>query len=184
MTASADHLKESLHSMNRKRLAIFAICVATALGPFFSRFARSTPGGVFDDFLARLWEVVSSESPHEAQAILDSISTMPLAEEDDSNQPEFMAMRAMSTVDYAAQVWVHKRPAQAAIWAMNALQSIAQDMDYTLRDGSLLADVQKYQEDLIRSLSADSPKPGPCCSDALAARLSAAASDYGLKRGW
>ena len=66
---------------------------------------------------------------------------MPLAGEDDSNNPDFEAMRALSTVAYAAQVWVHKEPVHPAIWAMYSVQSIAQDLGYVLRDGALFSDV-------------------------------------------
>jgi hypothetical protein len=125
-------LADRIQRTDPASLAAFATGCATRVAPVFRAFARSTNPLVFDKWVEDLWALVDHPSEQRAQELAAEIEKVPEASVDDSERPDFYAMRALSAVAYAAQTLVGEDSVQAALWASEATLSLLRDFDYVL----------------------------------------------------
>jgi hypothetical protein len=88
-------LVEELQSLSRGEAALFSTACATRVGPIFVVFGGRTAGDRFRQWAAELWALVDTPDLDAARGLAAQIRRAPEAVTDDSNRPEFYAMRAL-----------------------------------------------------------------------------------------
>jgi len=123
-------LVEELQSLSRGEAALFSTACATRVGPIFAVFGGRTAGDRFRQWAAELWALVDTPDLDAARGLAAQIRGAPEAVTDDSNRPEFYAMRALSALDYAVRVLVDPDHLKPAIWCSRASIALMRDLDY------------------------------------------------------
>src|SRR6266508_18263 len=136
---TSTELTDRIQRTDPAGLAVFATSCATRVAPVFRAFARSTNPAVFDKWVEELWALVDHPSQQRAQELAAEIEDVPEASVDDSERPDYYAMRALSAVAYAAQTLAGEDPKQAVLWASEATLSLLRDFDHVFgRSGDTL----------------------------------------------
>jgi len=112
-------------------LAAFAAGCAARLTPVFEAFAR-TGKGRYADWLAQLWTCIGSPDPSRSRGLEQRIMAAPEASVDDSNRPDYYAMRALGVLFYAVQVLTADDMAAAVLRCSRAAGSLLRDFDFVL----------------------------------------------------
>src|SRR5215831_5077802 len=112
-------------------LAAFAAGCATRLTLVFEAFAR-TGKGRYADWLAQLWTCIGSPNPSRSRGLEQRIMAAPEAYVDDSNRPDYYAMRALGVLFYAVQVLTADDMAAAVLRCSRAAGALLHDFDFAL----------------------------------------------------
>jgi len=155
-----------LRVLDRKGVALFAACCATRFGPVFTACAHDTPPAQHARWLDELWELVELSSADRASALHKTLRSAPEADVDDSDLPEFLAMRALSLLDYSAMVLFEPDPLKPAKWCSNAALSLAADVDSSASDPSPLEELEREaQRTVIAQLLEGSQPTADSCRE-------------------
>jgi hypothetical protein len=111
------------------QIASFAAACATRTSPIIDAFSGRDEYDRVDEWLDELWSLVASPDRHIASDLAARVGAAPLARVDDSNRPEFYAMRAMSVLAYAVQVQLEDDPLKAVLWCSRAAVGLLRDLD-------------------------------------------------------
>jgi hypothetical protein len=121
--------------------------------PVFVAFRRSTRPDAYRAWIDELWSNVDAVDPDVAGSVIEAVMATPESLVDDSNRPDYYAMRVLGSVVYAAQTMVDDDPLQAAVWGSGAGISVLRDVDHALgRSRPSLAEAEQaaQEEDLDR----------------------------------
>jgi hypothetical protein len=124
-----------LDGHGRPQLASFAAACATRLSPLFAGFAQSAEGR-FDEWLRELWDLVSSPDRASGSDLPKRIISAPESFVDDSNRPDYYAMRVLGVLHHAAEVLRDEDPLAAAARCARAGVSTLRDFDCILKADS------------------------------------------------
>ena len=128
MVTFADEIHTRLTELDRPRLARFAVACATRMEPVFTTFSRSTGPETYRNWIDEL-------SPDLAESVIESVMETPESMVDDSNRPDYYAMRVLGSVVYAAQTMMDDDPLKAAMSASGTTVSVLRDFDHALAGG-------------------------------------------------
>jgi len=103
MTTPAERVDRLDGPASRAEFAALAAACATRLAPVFESFAR-TGKGRYADWLAQLGACISSPDPARTRELQQQIKAAPEAFVDDSNRPDYYAMRVLGVLFYAVEV--------------------------------------------------------------------------------
>jgi hypothetical protein len=115
----------------RAEFAAFAAACATRLAPVFESFAR-TGKGRYAGWLAQLGACIGSPDPARNRELQQQIKAAPEAFVDDSNRPDYYAMRVLGVLFYAVQVLAAGDMEAAVLRCSRAAVSLLRDLDYAL----------------------------------------------------
>jgi uncharacterized protein YjaG (DUF416 family) len=135
MVTFADEVRTRLTELDRPRLARFAVACATRMEPVFTTFWRSTRPEAYRNWIDELWSNVDELSPNLAESVIESVLETPESMVDDSNRPDYYAMRVLGSVVYAAQTMTDDDPLKAAMSASSTTVSVLRDFDHALAGG-------------------------------------------------
>jgi len=142
-------------------------------------------------WLDELSELANSGDVKIAHSIKNAIESAPEAEVDDSNVPDYMAMRALSVLCYAAQTWAEEDSVKYAQWSAGEAADLMRDIAFTV--GSSAPPLEELeitaQRDLLAQLDAASDMSASAllriAHEAPVVRSSGtAAMEYARVRGW
>lgn len=142
-----------MSGLDRPQLARFATACATRVEPVFVAFRRSTRPDAYRAWIDELWSNVDAVDPDVAGSVIEAVMATPESLVDDSNRPDYYAMRVLGSVVYAAQTMVDDDPLQAAVWGSGAGISVHRDVDHALggsRPSLAEAEQAAQEEDLDR----------------------------------
>ncbi len=143
MVTFANEIHSRLTELDRPRLARFAVACAARMEPVFIAFWRSTRPEAYRDWIDGLWSNVDELSPDLAESVIESVMETPESMVDDSNRPDYYAMRVLGSVVYAAQTMTDDDPRKAAMSASSTTVSVLRDFDHALAGGhQSLADAE------------------------------------------
>jgi hypothetical protein len=143
MVTFADKVRTQLTELDRPRLAQFAVACATRMEPVFTTFWRSTRPEAYRNWIDELWSNVDELMPDLAESVIESVLETPESMVDDSNRPDYYAMRVLGSVVYAAQTMTDVDPVKAAMSASSTTVSVLRDFDHALAGGhQSLADAE------------------------------------------
>lgn len=131
MTTPAELVDQLNGPADRAEFVIFAVACATRLTPVFESFAR-TDKGRYADWLAQVWACMGSQDPARSRELQRQVMAAPEAAVDDSNRPDYYAMRVLGVLFYAVQVLAADDMAAAALQCSQAVGSLLRDFDYVL----------------------------------------------------
>jgi hypothetical protein len=131
MTTSAELVDELNGTAGRAGYAAFAAGCAARLGPVFESFAR-TGHGRYADWLAELQACIDAPELARSRKLQGQVKAAPEASIDDSNRPDYYAMRALGVLFYAVQVLSAGDMAAAALRCARASLALLRDFDYVL----------------------------------------------------
>jgi hypothetical protein len=153
MVTFADDVRTQLTKLDRPQLARFAVACATRMEPVFAAFWRSTRPDAYRAWIDELWSNVDALEPDVTEAVVGAVVATPESAVDDSNRPDYYAMRVLGSVVYAAQTVAGDDPVQDAVWAAGANLAVLGDFDHAL--GTSLADAEQaaQQQDLDQLIS-------------------------------
>jgi hypothetical protein len=177
-----------LQGLSRPQAAEFTTAIAARMGPIFSIFSVRTPPYTYDGWVQRLRSMASTTAVAEAHRLLDEIREAPEATIDDSNRPEFYAMRVLSTVDYGLRVVIDPGFDEPLAWASRAATSLMRDLDFVrgLPPGSMGSleglELDAQMNDVNRTRSNQPVET--TVSATVAAAISDACRDVARLRGW
>jgi hypothetical protein len=112
MVTFADEVRSRLTELDRPRLARFAVACATRMEPVFTTFWRSTRPEAYRNWIDELWSNVDELSADLAESVAESVMETPESMVDDSNRPDYYAMRVLGSVVYAAQTMTDDDPSR------------------------------------------------------------------------
>jgi len=131
MTTPAERVDRLDGPASRAEFAALAAACATRLAPVFESFAR-TGKGRYADWLAQLGACISSPDPARTRELQQQIKAAPEAFVDDSNRPDYYAMRVLGVLFYAVQVLAAGDMEAAVLRCSRAAVSLLRGFDYVL----------------------------------------------------
>jgi uncharacterized protein YjaG (DUF416 family) len=135
MVTFADEVRTRLTELDRPRLARFAVACAARMEPVFTTFWRSTRPETYRNWIDELWSNVDELSPDLAESVIESVMETPESMVDDSNRPDYYALRVLGSVVYAAQTMTDDDHLKAAMSASSTTVSVLRDFDHALAGG-------------------------------------------------
>jgi hypothetical protein len=114
-------------------------------------------------WLSQLQDLAASPDPRAARRLKEAVEGAPEAEADDSNAPDYYAMRALSVVAYAAEAWFDDDPVKFAQWSADEAVDLMRDIAFTLGKSAppLEALEVEAQRQLLGELERASPEDMP-----------------------
>ena len=183
----ADEVRTRLTELDRPRLARFAVACATRMEPVFTTFWRSTRPEVYRNWIDELWSNLDEFSPDLAESVIEAVMETPESMVDDSNRPDYYAMRVLGSVVYAAQTMTDDDPLKAAMSASSTTVSVLRDFDHALASGHRsLADAElaAQRADLERLVAGTGEGMLPARSSALYSELGPATQEVIKVNDW
>ena len=176
------------YQLDRPRLARFAVACAARMEPIFTTFWCSTRPEAYRDWIDELWSNVDELSPGLAESVIESVLETPESMVDDSNRPDYYAMRVLGSVVCTAQTMTGGNPLKAAISASSTNVSVLRDFDHALagRHGSLAdAELAVQHADVGRLIARTGEGMLPAArSSALYVELGPAAQEVAEVNDW
>ena len=183
-------LRRDFASAGRAGLAAFAAGCALHVSALLSGFARPERRDELERRLRQLQDLAASPDARAARRLKEDVEAAPEAEADDSNAPDYYAMRALSVIAYAAEAWFDDDPLKFAQWSADEAVDLMRDIAFTLGKSAppleeleveaqrqLLAELEASPEDILAVLSRAREAP-------IVASSGSAALDYARARGW
>ncbi len=178
-------------SLDREKLIVFATACALHVSGLLLEFARVDRRDQLNGWLGQLQDLAASPATTTAQRLKAAVEAAPEATEDDSNSPNYLVMRALSTIAYAAEVWIAEDPVKYARWSAEEAEALMLMLQEDLPSSApllgdleieaqshLLADLAHVPRDGIRALLARE-EGAP-----ISALARSAAATYAKTEGW
>lgn len=184
-------LERDFASSDRARLAAFAAGCALHASALLLGFARPQRRDELERWLGELQDLAASPDAVAARRLKEAVEAAPEAEADDSNAPDYYAMRALSVVAYAAEAWFDNDPLKFAQWSADEAVDLMRDIAFTL--GESAPPLEELEVEAQRELLAELERTPLEGIRAVLSRTSeasivgwsrSAAIDYARLRGW
>src|SRR5260370_4943164 len=125
-------IADRIQSFTRKQAALFGATCAARVAPAFVAFASEPSADELDEWLQALWALIEVPDATAARDLSARIFGAPEADVDDSNRPEYYAMRALGVLAYAVQILTDDDIVKPALWCADSAVSLLRDFDYVL----------------------------------------------------
>jgi len=124
-----EQLVEPMRAFTRRQLAVFCVSCAARISPAFAPLAQQTPTNTYDNWTGRAWQAVDALDQEMARALDSQIMSTPEANETDSYQAAYWAMRALAPLAYAVEA-VFENGLERAEWSSRATADLLADLSY------------------------------------------------------
>lgn len=159
MSATLD--VDRLAEMPRRSAALFAVSCASRLRPLFVAFARDSRPH-WDAWLGSLWTAIAHNDRTAAVELRNQLETAPESHVDDSNRPDYYAMRVLGVLAYAVSVLLDDDYQKATEYCSRSATAVLRDLQFIINQDGYYEpitdlEVQAENRDINDLLQDDDP---------------------------